>query len=103
MDVTRISNQCSHSVEVQVYKPLKMTINRWHCSSNEKNQLKRHSTVNNQNTEDDLKILLRMPSITTNITTLIHLRDQAVYVWTTLDTVQIRNPESCRVIRRFAF
>jgi hypothetical protein len=80
-----------------------MTIKRWHCSCNEKNKLKQQSTVNNQNTKDDLKILLRILSITTNITTLIHLGDQAVYVWMTLDTIRIRSPEDCRVIQQFAY
>jgi hypothetical protein len=36
-------------------------------------------------------------------TSLIHLHDQAVYVWTAFNTVRIRSPESCRVIRWFAF
>jgi hypothetical protein len=53
----------SYSVEVWAYKPLKTVIKRWHCSGNEKNKLKQQSTVNNQNTEDDLKILLRILSI----------------------------------------
>jgi hypothetical protein len=65
-------------------------------------ELKQQSTVNNQNTKDDLKILLRILSIS-NISTLIHVRDQAVYVWSTLDTIQIRSAENCQVIRRFAF
>jgi hypothetical protein len=55
--------QWSHSAEVWAYKPSKATIKRWHCSGNEKNKLKQQSTVNNQNTEDDLKILLRILSI----------------------------------------
>jgi hypothetical protein len=61
------------------------------------------STVNNQNTEDDLKLLLRNLSITYIITSLIHLRDQAIYVWTTLDTIRIRTSEDCRVVRKFAY
>jgi hypothetical protein len=59
----RICYQWSHSFEVWVYKPSKKTIKRWHCSGNEKNKLKPQSTVNNQNTEDDFKILLRIISI----------------------------------------
>jgi len=55
--------QCSHSVKERVYKPSKTTIKRWHCSGNETNKLKQQSTVNNQNTEDDLKILLGILSI----------------------------------------
>jgi hypothetical protein len=66
-----------------------------------KKEYQQQSTVNSQNTEDDLKILLRILSIT--ITSLIHLRDQAVYVWTTLDTIRIRSAEECRVIRRFNY
>jgi len=46
-----------------VYKPSKTTIKRWRCSGTEKNKLKQQSTVNIQNTEDDLKILLRILSI----------------------------------------
>jgi hypothetical protein len=46
-----------------VYKPSRQIIKRWHCSGNEKNKLKQQSTVNNQNTEDELKILLRILSI----------------------------------------
>jgi len=48
------------SVEVRVYKPLKKTNKKWHCSGNEKIKLKQQSTVNIQNTEDDPKILLRI-------------------------------------------
>jgi hypothetical protein len=95
MDVTRISNECTHSIEVRVYKPLKTTIMRWHCSGNEKNKFKQQSTVHNQNTDDVLKLPLRILSMTTNITTLIHLHDQAADVWAILDTVRIRTPESC--------
>jgi hypothetical protein len=63
-----------------------------------------HSTVNSQNTEDDLKILLRILSILqSTIATLIHLRDQAVYVWMTFDTVRIRSATDSRVIRNVAY
>jgi len=64
-------------------------------------KLKQQSTVNKQNTEDDLKILLRnylLQTITN--TSFIHLCDQATYVWETFDTIRIRSPTSCRVIRR---
>jgi len=37
------------------------------------------------------------------ITTLIHLRDQATYVWSTSDTIRTRSASSCRTIRRTAF
>jgi hypothetical protein len=80
-----------------------VTIKSWHCFGDGRKKLKQQSTVNNQSTEDDLKILLRILSITTNITSLIHLRDQAVYVWTTLDTIRIRSAMSCRVIRKFTY
>ena len=39
-----------------------MTIKRWHCSGNEKNKPKQQSTVNKQNSKDDLKILLKILS-----------------------------------------
>ena len=55
---------CSHSIEEWVYKPSKATIKRWHCSGNEMKKLMKQFTVNIQNTEDDLKILLTIPSIT---------------------------------------
>jgi hypothetical protein len=86
-----------------VYKPSKATIKRWRCLGTEKKGAQAESTVNNQKTEDDLKILLRILSIITTITSLIHLRDQVVYVWTTLDTIRIRSPTSCRVIWKFAY
>jgi hypothetical protein len=66
-------------------------------------KLKQQSTVNIQNTEDDLKILLRILSkLLYIISSLIHLRDQAVYVWTTLDTIQILSATDSGVFRRFA-
>ena len=59
----RYHELCSHSAEVWAYKPSKATIKRWHCSGNEKNELDQQSTVNIQNTEDDVKILLRILSM----------------------------------------
>jgi hypothetical protein len=35
--------------------------------------------------------------------TLIHLRDQAVYVWTTLVTIRIRSATDCPFIQKLAF
>jgi hypothetical protein len=64
------------------------------------NKLKHQSTVNNQNTEDDLKLLLRILYMTTNISTLIHLCDQATYVWLTLLKVRIHSGTNCCTIRR---
>ena len=84
-----------------MYKPSKATIKRWHCSSNEKNKLKQQSAVNIQNTEDDLKILLRILSINTfTITSLIHLRDYTSYAWTQVDTISVRTPEERQTFRR---
>jgi hypothetical protein len=51
-------------MEVWAYKPSKTTIKRWHRSGHEKKKLKQQSTVNNQNTEDNLKIFLRILYIT---------------------------------------
>jgi hypothetical protein len=66
--------------------------------------LKQRSTVHNLNTEDDLKILLRIQSIIIlNITSLNHLGEKAVYVCTTHGTIRIRSATDCRVIRKFAF
>jgi len=48
-----------------VYRLSLTTIKRSHCSSNKKNKLKLQSAVNNQNTEDDLKILLWIPLLKT--------------------------------------
>jgi hypothetical protein len=42
------------------------TIKRWHCSGSERD-LRGQPTVNNQSTEDDLKILLRILSITSQL------------------------------------
>jgi hypothetical protein len=62
------------------------------------------SAVNSQNTEDDLKILFRILSIfkktSYNIpTSLIHLRDQVMYVWSITNTIRIRSETSCWIIR----
>jgi len=67
------------------------------------NKLKQQSTVNIQNTKDDLRIFLRILSkITTfTITSLIHLRDNALYAWTQVDTISIHTPEEHRTLRRF--
>jgi len=101
--VTCVCYQWSHSVEVWAYKPSKTTIKRWHSFGYEKDWGDK-PTVHNQNTEDDLKILLRIQStFTITILSLIHLRDLAVYVWTTLDTIRISCGTGCQVIRRFAY
>jgi hypothetical protein len=92
----------SHSVEVWVYKPSKTTLKRWHCTSNEKNNLvTQQSTVNNQNTEDNLRILLRILSITksSKSTTIVHHCDQATYVWSILETIRTRTSTDCRVVQ----
>jgi hypothetical protein len=61
-----------------------------------------------ENTEDDLKILLRILSIFQKktyktVSTIIHRRDQATYVWMTSDTIRIRSATSRHVIRRVTF
>jgi len=56
-----------------------------------------------QNTEEDLKILLRILSITLlNISSyeLLSTRDYAFYAWTQIHTIRVRNHSSCRVIRQ---
>lgn len=55
-----------------------------------------------QDTEDDLKLFLRILS-TFIITTLIHIHDQATYVWSTPDPVQIQTATNTRTIRRLSF
>jgi len=85
-----------------VYKPSKTTTKRSHCSDNELNKLKQQSTVNSQNTADDLKILLRILSIINIfiISSIIHLCDYALYAWTLVDTISIRTPQARRTFRR---
>jgi hypothetical protein len=62
-----------------VYKLSKTTIKRQHDSDNEKNMQKQQSTVNNQNTEDNLNIVLRILSVIyITITFLIHNCDIAL-------------------------
>ena len=57
-----------------------------------------------KNTEDDLKILLRILSIyLPNITSLIHTRDWALYAWTSLYTCRIRTAEESREFRQIDF
>jgi hypothetical protein len=71
---------------------------------NEKNKLKQRSTVNNLNTEDNLKILLRIPSIIKlTITSFIHLLDWATYIWSTLDTVRICSATSFHIFQTTTF
>jgi len=62
--------------------------------------------VSFQNTEDDLKILLRILSIylpkALIISSLINLRDYPLYAWTQVYTIRIRTASDCRSIRRTA-
>jgi len=98
-----IMKHCSHSVEVWVYRPSKTTMKRWYCSGNEKKNLRQQATLNIQNTEDDLTMLLRILSIILFIissTILIHPRDYAVYAWTQVDTIRVRTETSCREFRQ---
>ena len=67
--------------------------------------------VSFQNTEDDLKILLRILSIylsiylsiieiAATISSLINLRDYPLYAWTQTNTIRIRTLAGCRVVWR---
>jgi len=58
---------------------------------------------NIQNTEEDLKILLRILSITLfNISSqqILSTRDYAFYAWTQIHTIRVRTATSCRVFRQ---
>jgi len=64
-------------------------------------KLKQQSTFNIQNTEDDLKILLRILSIKTfpiTSTALIHCRDYALYAWSQIYTIQVRTATSSQTL-----
>jgi len=59
--------------------------------------------VNIQNTEEDLKILLRILSITIfkiSSQDLLSTRDYALYAWTQIHKVRVRTASNCRVIRQ---
>jgi len=59
--------------------------------------------VNIQNTEEDLKILLRILSITLfkiSSQDLLSTRDYAFYAWTQIHTIRVRTASSCRIIRQ---
>ena len=63
--------------------------------------------VSFHNTEDDLKILLRilsiylvLPEIVATISSLINLRDHPVYTWSRVYTFQIRSASDSRVVRQ---
>jgi len=59
--------------------------------------------VNIQNTEEDLKILLRILSITLfkiSSQDILSTRDYAFYAWTQIHTIRVRTATSCRVIRQ---
>jgi len=56
-----------------------------------------------ENTEDGLKILLRILFTSIIITTLIHLRDQARYIWSISDAIRIHSATDHHVIRRTSF
>jgi len=74
-------------------------IKRQHCRRKKgEASREKHST---QSTEDDLKILLRILSISTYIiSSLINTRDWAFYVWTSLHTCRVRTSTDCRVLRQ---
>ena len=78
----------------------KLAIKRQRCS---KQWIATSSTwLAFRDTEDDLKILFRIPSIA-NITSLIHTRDSAGYAWTSLYTSLVHTVEDCQVIWQLAF
>ena len=59
--------------------------------------------VNIQNTEEDLKILLRILSdtlFTISSQDLLSTRDYALYAWTQIHTIRVRTATSCRVVRQ---
>jgi len=97
-----LHEHCSDSVKAWVIKPSKTTTKRWHCSGNEKKKLKQQPTVNNQNTEDDLKLLWSIQSIT-NITTLLSTRDWATYARTSTESTRVRTATHCSVFRQPSF
>jgi hypothetical protein len=78
------------------------TWKRWHWSGNKKNKLKQQPTVNNQNTKDNLKILLRILSIT-NISSLLSTPDGATYARRLIDSTRVRTATGCRVFRQSSF
>jgi len=59
---------------------LKTTLKRSHCSGNEKNELKQEPAGYNQNTEDDLKILLRILYIQTSQLLLYFIPMTSLYM-----------------------
>jgi len=62
------------------------------------------SAVNSQNTEDDLKILLRILSILySKITSLINTRDWALYAWTSLHTCRVCTATESQVFQQSSF
>jgi len=61
------------------------------------------STVNSQNTEDDLKILLRILSIFHTLTSLINTRDWAFYAWTLLHTCLVCTATENRVFLQSSY
>lgn len=56
-----------------------------------------------EKTNDDLPILFRTLGIFAIITSLVHLRDQAMYVFSTIDTIRISSATSCCAIWRVTF
>jgi len=79
-----------------------MTIQRSHCSGNEKNKLKQQCAVNMQNTKENLKILFRILLLKTllKITSLLHTHDLSLYAWEQIDTVRISTSEDSRILQR---
>jgi len=79
-----------------------MTIMRLRCSGNEQNMLKKQSTVNIQNTEDDHEIFVSILSIFNfkTILSLLHSCDLSLCAWVQIDTKWIPTAEESRVSPR---
>jgi len=59
-------------------------------------------TVNNQNTEDNLTILLRILSIRI-ISSLLSTRDCATYAWTNIESTRVPTATSCWIFWQTTF
>jgi len=79
-----------------------VAIKRQHCCEGIKGtSSEKHST---QNTEDNLKIWLRILPIIqitlSKVASIIHLRDHALYAWSQVNTLRLRTATSCREFRQ---
>jgi len=79
-----------------------VAIKREHCCEGiEGTSSEKHST---QSTEDNLKTWLRILPIIqitlSKVSSVIHLRDHALYAWSQVNTVRLRTATSCREFRQ---